>query len=404
MQKTQQELDNYYNTVEKCKASWKVKKIIKEDTYDGCSNFLKIRLNDGVKDYVVRWTEQKENATGSGCIQKVNTFLPGDVPNVWDEMYVVAKEYYTNILKLGSDIYNSNLSLPNCWIYSDDPLFWDDFIWADKCKVSWKIAEVKKTSADNCGFGLQFEVQNNESTYFFNGRESIYFEKYGSYCLWRGESWFPIVTYSQQWEASTYYPSKWDDIYAILDMSNNTILKYGVDNYNTNADVPVCVAETNPEKYSSVIWVSDIEVKTIMDKAETELKNLFNHEKVKSTADQALESPKEITVVTVPKTTPIHESTIPKKTTISTPPPKQEEKKEVKQVEVVVSTGSEVQEMVSTWSEIKEEKKEETVIIKPEPIKLSVYESFENYILFSWIVVLSIIVYFIFKKLKTKKV
>lgn len=259
-------LEEFLNAQDKCKASWKVIKILTSKSISWCSNSLKIKFNDWTKDFILSWTEKILNTTWTWCNEKNYTFFWWQAPKVWDDMYIIWVYGYGLIWKTWIKEYNSNLNLPDCPIFSDN-LWWKDFLWADKCRVSWKIENIKRTFTNTCWFNLKIKVKNNNDTYFVWWWE--YFSwKDISLCLWAWDWWFQID--STDWKITTQV-NVWDNFYAILDQKDNSILRYGLDQYNADSTIPICTSDSHTENLSMTWWLTQENMKKVMDAVEKQI-------------------------------------------------------------------------------------------------------------------------------------
>lgn len=269
-------MEKIYDQTTTCKASWIINKILWWDmTIHNCWYYYRFRLNDWTRDYVIRWLEKNNVWYWTWCENISYSFSGWNVPKVWDQMYVIAQYADSWIIEQWKGAFDKNINLPNCSITSDWDPSYEAYLWADKCKVSWKIENIKKTFTDKCWFNLKIEVHNNKDIYFINGREYFYSEKFWALCLWVWEWWFPNLKYSNDWKLlNTYYPNIWDNFYAILDKKDNTVLKYWLDSYNSDNSIPVCNNEYHPENQSMTWWLTQEKIDLVMQAVEKEFLKL----------------------------------------------------------------------------------------------------------------------------------
>ncbi len=241
-----------------CKASWTITKIIWWDyTINKCGLYYRFRLNDWIRDYVIRWIEKNTGWYWTWCENWFYAFSWWDLPKIWDEMYVIAQYSDSWLIEQWKEIFSKYEKLPNCPITADWDPSYENYLWADKCKVSWKIENIKKIFTDKCWFNLTLELHNNKDIYFIGGREYFYSQKYGAYCLGVWQGWFPVIKYWTKWEILiSYSPNIGDTFYAVLNQKDNTVLRYGENEYNTDTTIPVCKTETHPENYSMTGGIS----------------------------------------------------------------------------------------------------------------------------------------------------
>ncbi len=262
-------MEKTYDITTTCKASWIINKILWWDTtINNCWYYYRLKLNDGTRDYVIRWLEKNDIWFWTWCENNFYAFSWWQLPKVGDEMFVVAQYNDAWIIEQGKNIYNQYSYLPNCPVTADWDPSYDAYLWADKCKVSWTIENINRTFTDTCWLNLWIKVENGWNTYIIWWRE--YFTwKWISLCLWNSDWWLPIdIT---NWKV-TKNINKGDSFYAIIDTKDNTILKYWENNYN-NADnsIPSCNVATEKQIETFTWWLNENQIKQIMDGVEKEL-------------------------------------------------------------------------------------------------------------------------------------
>lgn len=262
-------MEKTYDSTTTCKASWIVNKIIWwEKTINNCWYYYRLRLNDWTKDYVIRWIEKNDIWYWTWCENSFYAFSWWQLPKIWDEMYVIAQYNDAWIIEQWKDTFNKFNYLPECPITADWSPSYEEYLWADKCKVSWKIENIERTYTDTCWFNLGIKVKNWENTYIVWWRE--YFSWKGiTLCLWAWDWWFPID--STDWKISTQINS-WDNFYAILNQKNDTILRYWQNEYdNVDSSIPTCSSATNEQLQTFTWGLTENKIKEIMGAVETEI-------------------------------------------------------------------------------------------------------------------------------------
>ncbi len=256
-------MENNYSSNTTCKASWKIIKILKYE--DKCANYYRFKFNDWVKDFIMSWTEPKLESSSTWCIYKTYTFSWWEVPKVWDNINVIGIHESSIILKIGEEYYNSNINLPDCEIQYDWDPSYENYLWTDKCKVSWKIEAVKRVFVDRCWLNLWIKVKNGENIYLVWWREYFTWKSI-SLCLWIWEWWQPID--STDWKITTQI-NIWNNFYAVLNKKDNTILRYWKDEYNANFSIPFCSGATEIQSFTW--WITENYLKKIMNAVERQI-------------------------------------------------------------------------------------------------------------------------------------
>jgi len=276
-------MEKTYDPTTTCKASWVINKILWWDmTIHNCWYYYRFRLNDWTRDYVIRWLEKNNVWYGSWCENIPYSFSGWNVPKVWEQIYVLAQYSDAWIIEQWKESYDKNINLPSCSITADWDPSYDAYLWADKCKVSWILENIQRTFTDTCWFNLKIEVKNWNNTYFVWWRE--YFTWNGiSACLWTWEWRFQVD--STSWKITTKINS-WDPFYAILNQKDNSILRYGENEYNADTTIPVCAPDSHPESQSMTWWITEEKMKLVMDGVEKEVLKLgsFNNNINKNTS------------------------------------------------------------------------------------------------------------------------
>lgn len=262
-------MEKTYDLITTCKASWIVNKIIWWDsTINNCWYYYRLKLNDWTRDYVIRWLEKNDIWYWTWCENNFYTFTWWQLPKVWDEMYVIAQYNDSWIIEQWKDVFNKFNYLSECPITAGWSPSYDEYLWADKCKVSWTIENINRTFTDTCWFNLWIKVKNWDNTYIIWWRE--YFSwKWISLCLWTWEWWLPIDI--SNWKITTQIKS-WDNFYAILNQKDNTILRYWQEPYN-NADssIPICSSVATNQIQTFTWWLTENQIIQVMDTVEEQI-------------------------------------------------------------------------------------------------------------------------------------
>lgn len=258
----------------KCKASWIVEDIIIRSHMEWCSNMYYYVLSDWKNRYVLHWQKKIEPVSWNFCHDWFNLIWT-KLPKIWDKYYTVGADSIdsnsTLIASVWEKEYNNNINLPNCSNYNMPYPF--NFDSADKCKVIWTIKDYELTRIRPIGFWVRLTIQNWEEIYQVITREDMYFkELIPYYALWWRLS-FLIIT-NRTWDEQVYYPKEWDKAFAIVDKSNNWILKYWLEDYYKYKDIEVCASLKKEE-----IQKSSFEI-TEQEKVIYKIKYLHMREKV----------------------------------------------------------------------------------------------------------------------------
>lgn len=262
-------MEKTYDPTTTCKASWTITKIIWWDmTIHNCWYYYRFRLNNWENEYVVRGLERNDIWYGSWCENWFYVFSWWQLPNVWDQMYIIAQYSDARIIEQSKESFKKfEKTLPDCPITADGSPSYDEYNWADKCKVSWKIEEVARSFTDICWLNLGIKVKNWDETYIVWWRE--YFTWKGvSICLWwwNGEQQID----STDWKITTQI-NKWDDFYAVLNQKDNTILRYWKDEYNADTSMSICSGATIKQIQSFKSWITESELIRIMKAVEKDV-------------------------------------------------------------------------------------------------------------------------------------
>lgn len=399
-------MEKMYDSINTCKASGVINKILWWDQIiDNCWYYYRFKLNDWIRDYVVRWIEKNDAWYWIWCENNFYAFSWWQLPKIWDKMFVIAQYNNAWIIEQGEDIFNKYNYLPECQITSDGSPSYDAYLWADKCKISWKIENISRSFTNICWLNLDINLKKGEETYIIWWRE--YFTwKWLSLCLWNNDWSLPIdIT---NWKI-TKNINQWDSFYAIIDSKDNTILKYWENNYN-NADssIPFCNVATNKQIEAFTWWLDENQIKQIMDGVEKELIKTYSDFNNISVID---------TVELIDNSSWIISNTIKnpeeKITTETTKPAKNVEQKITKNITLNNVNSWTILEK-QTWSNKIEEsinldeiEKNINVVntwsiqaLEQNQVQDTKYQS--NYIFF-WILLIGIILIFSYKILKIKK-
>lgn len=256
-----------------CKSAWKISTIKRSMDDKWWSNWLNIEIVSlDNKIFNVWATELVLDYNWQSKILGLKTNYPtynldwkwqsiAYFPKRWDDFYAILDNNNLQILQLWEANYNSYSSLNECKYDKNNlNLF-------NKCKVSWTVENIKRSFTDTCWLNLGIKVKNEEDTYIVWWRE--YFSWKGiSVCLWAWEWWFPID--STDWKITTQI-KVWDNFYAVLDQKDNTILRYGQDEYNGDSSIPVCSSVTK-EQIQTFTWgITSNQLKQIMDTVEKQI-------------------------------------------------------------------------------------------------------------------------------------
>lgn len=242
----------------KCKASWIVEDIIIRSHMEWCSNMYYYVLSDWKNKYVLHWQKKIEPVSWNFCHNWFNLTWT-KLPKIWDKYYAVGADSIdsnsTLITSVWEKEYNNNINLPDCSNYNIPYPF--NFDSADKCKVIWTIKDYEITRIRPIGFWVRLTVENWGETYQINTQEDIYFKELIPYYAWWWRVSFPIIT-DRTWDEKAYYPKEWDTTFAIVDKSNNWILKYWLEDYYKYKDIENCTS-LKPEEIQKWYWISERE-------------------------------------------------------------------------------------------------------------------------------------------------
>lgn len=262
---------------ENCIASWTIKKIIENSTYDNCWKEIQIRLNDGEKDYIISWTIKWEwtwwytdwtnnNEITYSCAAKKYTFDTDPSYKVWDELYVVA-DFYNRIVWVWKYSYNQNIDKYSCFKYWWPFGHWDDSKWFDSCKIKWNVDKIKYIKSneswnETCSFDIELQISNKDWKYFLSSNDDVYFEKwYWSVCWYKSYYGFPFIKNELNWNKTvSYLPKENEEAYFIVNSESSQIIWYWENDYN-NLKYENCKIEINKQDYNLIWWLTNNEIK-----------------------------------------------------------------------------------------------------------------------------------------------
>lgn len=140
--------ETLFNALDKCKASGIITSITKPiNIIPGCYN-LRLELKNEANQYSLYWIWNNPS-----CHAKLWYNLSWDnFPKVWDYFSSIAEISTSYIIKIWDEVYNWNLSLPDCPYYYEDIIWWIIYDDTEKSDISinkWAVKWDIKTYEDS---------------------------------------------------------------------------------------------------------------------------------------------------------------------------------------------------------------------------------------------------------------
>lgn len=263
------------NNTKQCLANWIIEKVIQENS--SCWKFVEFRLLDWNETYYINWLlydlEEWDNMIRSYTLgsnwkkvtyscENIDYQLKNlDLIQPWKQVYVIAEENTNKIVELSQDNIIQDLNLPKCFIHHYYNLNWQLYEkrWIDKCKITWKIQEIKKTLIDKnlCGFNLYIKVlDKNNNTYYIKWNEQTFL----------GELWSCIApyTYPKYINWTKYFPQIWDEINVPINKDNYSILSTISESDINNLEF--CQLTWNEQEFQNIKALNKEEIIAVINK------------------------------------------------------------------------------------------------------------------------------------------
>lgn len=223
---------DYYNSINKCKISWKIYDIIeKKDT--NCNNILELYIIDENNrsfkvDSTVKITDSNDKSL---CV--FYTDFPYEkkiFPKIWNEFKLLINADKNNypIAFLNSKLYDISKDSYCESNFDINKIPQENNIWEKFCKFKWKINKIENTNKNNCYSSYNIDLSNdkNNINFKYDLKENQTCEKITPFPIFDGHSYW-------------YKPIIWDNLYVISDKKNNILLAWEY-NYNDNYSLIDC--------------------------------------------------------------------------------------------------------------------------------------------------------------------